>query len=317
MHQHMNLFKWLAGITTLGFALMWISCSTGSSDKKTNLQSDLEEIAGNFHGDAGIYVYCPHKKLEISIRADTLFPTASMIKVPILCALWDEVAAGELDPDSIIRFYPDSLHYPWKGEDALGRFAPGEDISVRHLMTHMITFSDNHASIYLQELAGTGTRINDWLQRNGFSNTRVNSRTEGRSKDYERFGWGQTTPREMTTLVLMIGQGKIGTPAISEAIYRHLTRIYWNGEALSQIPPTVQVASKQGAVGRSCSEVVLVNAPHGDYVFCVITKNQQDTNWSKSNEGYRLIRTVSALLWKYFEPGLPYQPPSGIVNYLP
>jgi beta-lactamase class A len=313
----MKHFNWLAGLAFFGFTAMWISCSTGSSAKKATLQSDLEKITGTFHGTAGIYVYCPNQKLEISIHADTLFPSASMIKVPILCTLWEEVASGDLEPDSIIRFYPDSLHYPWKGEDALGRFAPGEDISVRHLMTHMITFSDNHASICLQEMAGTGTRINDWLQRNGFSNTRVNSRTEGRSKDYERFGWGQTTPREMASLLMMIRQGRVVTPAISEAIYRHLTRIYWNGEALSQIPPTVQAASKQGAVDRSCSEVVLVNAPRGDYVFCVITKNQQDTNWSRSNEGYRFIRTVSALLWKYFEPGFPYKAPEDLGKYLP
>jgi beta-lactamase class A len=50
---------------------------------------------------------------------------------------------------------------------------------------------------------------------------------------------------------------------------------------LSQIPPTVQVASKQGAVNQSRSEVVLVNAPSGDYVFCVITKNQQDESWEE------------------------------------
>ena len=234
-----------------------------------------------------------------------------MIKVPILCTLWDKVASGNLNPDSIVRYYPDSAGYPWKGEDALGRFAPGEEISLRHLMTHMITFSDNHASLYLQKIAGTGTGVNDWLQKNGFMHIRVNSRTAGRSADYARFGWGQTTPREMAELLLKIRQGKIASPAISEVLYRHLTRIYWNGEALSQIPPTMQVASKQGALDRSKSEVALVNAPHGDYVFCVITKNQKDTLWYYNNEGSKLIRTISALLWKYFEPGLPYASPGG------
>jgi len=34
----------------------------------------------------------------------------------------------------------------------------------------------------------------------------------------------------------------------------------------------------KGAVDESRSEVVLLNAPHGDYVFCVINKNQQDTS---------------------------------------
>ena len=97
--------------------------------------------------------------------------------------------------------------------------------------------------------------------------------------------------------------------AASEEMYRALTRIYWNDEALSQIPPTVQAASKQGAVRRSRSEVVLVNAPHGDYVFSVITKNQKDKSWGPDNVGFVLIRKVSRLLWKHFEPESDWEPP--------
>ena len=301
---------------------IWTVCviavlSTASFIRPDNLQQILEESVKDFHGVAGIYVYSPGKNLVAGVNADTIFPTASMIKVPILCTLWDEISSGKLSADSVVDFYPDSLHYPWKGEDALGRFAPGEDISVMHLMTHMITFSDNHASLWLQNMAGTGTTINAWLESHGLHQTRVNSRTPGREKDHSVYGWGQTTPKEMATLMLLIREGKIVNPAISEVIYRHLTRSYWNGEALSQIPPTVQVASKQGAVDKSRSESVMVNAPHGDYVFCVITKNQQDTSWVKGNEGYRLIRNISALLWRYFEPDLPYTPNAEIEKYLP
>jgi beta-lactamase class A len=79
----------------------------------------------------------------------------------------------------------------------------------------------------------------------------------------------------------------------------------------------VQAASKQGAVDASKSEVVLVNAPHGDYVFCVITKNQQDTRWETDNEGNVLIRKVSAMLWNYFEPERPYLQPASSLNYYP
>jgi len=93
-------------------------------------------------------------------------------------------------------------------------------------------------------------------------------------------------------------------------MYRHLTRIHWNGEALSQIPPWVQAASKQGAVSRSRSEVVLVNAPSGDYVFAIITRNATDERYAVDNEGYVLIRRLSALLWNEFEPRRPFTPDS-------
>ena len=68
---------------------------------------------------------------------------------------------------------------------------------------------------------------------------------------------------------------------------------------------------------RSRSEVVLVNAPTGDYVFCVITKNQADEGWEASNEGYVLLRKVSALLWEYFEPDTPWTPAPGAARFTP
>ena len=104
----------------------------------------------------------------------------------------------------------------------------------------------------------------------------------------------------MSDLLIKIREGKILTKPYSEKIYRHLTRIYWDEEALSQIPPNFQVASKQGAISQSRSEVLLVNAPKGDYAFCVITNNQKDTSWDYNNEGFVLIRNISKLLWKYF-----------------
>jgi beta-lactamase class A len=190
-------------------------------------------------------------------------------------------------------------------------------ITVSRLLTLSLTYSDNSASLWLQQLAGSGTAINGWLERNGFPVTRVNARTPGREAEYEAWGWGQTTPREMARLVTSIRQGKAVGRAAGEEMYRTMTRSFWTGEALSQLPPTVQAASKQGAVDRSRSEVVLVNAPSGDYVFCVITRNQQDESWRPDNEGYVLLRRVSALLWRHFEPRHPWSPAAGAEVFKP
>ena len=109
----------------------------------------------------------------------------------------------------------------------------------------------------------------------------------------------------------MIREGRAVTPAASEEMYRLLTRSYLSSEALSQIPPTVQVASKQGSVARARNEVVLVNAPHGDYVFCVMTSDQEDVSWEADNEGFILIRAASRLVWQHFEPDSDWQPTVG------
>lgn len=278
-------------------------------DQKLTLK--LQELVKGFQGDAGIYVQNLRTGKVAQINADTIFPTASMIKVPIMCGIFDKIEKGELKYNENL-VYRDSLLY--SGEDILGSFKDGEKIKLGKVQMLSITTSDNTASLWLQKLVG-GENINKWLESNGFTSTRMNSRTAGRQGDWRKYGWGQTTPREMATLVKMIRQGTAVSPAASERMYRNIVRIYWDAEALSQIPPYIQAASKQGAVDRSRSEVVLVNAPHGDYVFCIITKNQKDTTWIPDNEGYRLIRGLSKLLWNYFEPKSKWKPAQGVEKY--
>ena len=95
--------------------------------------------------------------------------------------------------------YKDSLLY--EGEDILGSFKNDEKILLKKVMMLMLTTSDNTASLWLQSLAGTGTRINEILDSLGLNNTRVNSRTPGRENNRTQYGWGQTTPKEMGIII--------------------------------------------------------------------------------------------------------------------
>jgi beta-lactamase class A len=277
-----------------------------------HLRTKLESLVKLFHGDVGIYVRHLKTGQTISINADSLFPTASMIKIPITIGVFNRIEKGELQYHADMT-YRDSLLY--EGVDLLGSFKDGEKIALDKVLMLMATMSDNTASLWAQSLAGTGTEINQWLSENGFSKTRVNSRTGGREGDRQKYGWGQTTPKEMAELMVKIREGKVISERASERIYRNLARTYWDSDALSQIPPYIHVASKQGAVDQTRGEVLLVNAPHGDYVFCIITKNQTDQSWTKLNEGSVLIRNISALLWKYFEPTNDWSPPRGIEEW--
>jgi beta-lactamase class A len=268
------------------------------------LQQKLESIAHGFKGDVGIFVRHLRTGQLAAIQADTLFPTASTIKVPILCAIFEKLNKGELKYDQTL-LYRDSLQYD---DGVTGSFRDSTKIPLSEIVMLMITLSDNTASLWLQQLAGTGSTINAWLEQHGFHDTRVNSRTPGRRSNWEMYGWGQTTPREMADLLLMIYQGRAVSSNASEQMYRVLSKPYWDGEALSQMPPTIHAASKSGSVNASKSEVVLVNGPSGDYVFCVIVKNQQNKGAEYDNDGYVLIRDVSRALWQHFESDSKWQP---------
>jgi beta-lactamase class A len=80
---------------------------------------------------------------------------------------------------------------------------------------------------------------------------------------------------------------------------RLLGRNYWDEEAISEIPATIFVASKSGAVDASRSETLLVMAKQ-PYVFTILTKNNKDKSWETNNEAWVLTRKLSKLLYKYF-----------------
>ncbi|MET3978903.1 beta-lactamase class A [Mucilaginibacter sp. UYP25] len=289
-----------------------LSTLTTFAQTDTKLTSLLKSATNGFNGDVGIYVHNLKTGKTAQINADTLFPTASMIKVSILSGLMDKIEKGEMQYNQKL-VYRDSLLYA--GEDLLGSFKDKDTIQVSKVALLMITMSDNTASVWLQKLVG-GEYINNWLDANGFKVTRVNSRIPARRAVWEKYGWGVTTPREMCRLFTMIRQGKVVSPAASERMSRMLNRIFWDNTALSQIPPYVQTLSKQGAVDASKSETVLVNAPHGDYVFSIITKNNKDQRWVADNEASLLIKKISALLWQYYEPGSKWKPAIGVDKYM-
>lgn len=277
-----------------------------------NLRSALEARLASFRGVAGVYVRRAADGVEVALRADETFPTASLVKIPILVGVFARIDAGEIGYREVL-VYDEKRKYP--GADLLASFKSGETISLHHLVMLMTAFSDNTASLWCQEIAGGGTAINRWLDTNGYSATRVNSITEGRQEHKKVFGWGQTTPREMGRLLESIGAGGVVSPAASEEMHRLLSRSAWSQEALSTLPPEVAVASKQGAVNASRSEVLLVHAPRGDYVVCVITREQKDESWEHANEGFVLLRDVSRIVWEHFEPDWAWTPAAGAERY--
>jgi beta-lactamase class A len=272
------------------------------------LQQRLDSLAHGFGGKVGIYVRHLPTGAAAMIDADSLFPTASLIKVPILLTLYDQVRQGRLDLDARVP-YPDTLNYRYvESTDVVGYMVAGDTLPLSELAFLMLTVSDNVASLWIQALVGGGAAVNEWMAANGFQHTRVNSRTPGREEARSRFGWGQTTPREIAEALVMIREGRAVSPRASEEMYRMLTKSYWDDFGLSQIPPTVQAASKQGFVDRSRSEVMLVNSPGGDYVLAVITRDQVDQSYEDDNEGHRLIRAVSRAVYEHFNPGDRWRP---------
>lgn len=305
--------KTVRNFFTLLILLIVTAPSAIAQERKSDetLEQKLKEITSGFKGDLGIYVYNLQTGAEAGINQDTIFPTASIVKVPILLGVFKKISNGELK-------YNQPLTYDKKraygGSGLMQFYQDSTATDLRTTLGLMMAYSDNTTSLWNQELAGGGTEINKLMEDLGYEHTRVNSRTEGRKKIWEKYGWGQTTPREMANILVEIRNGNVFSKAASEEMYRIMTNSFYTDDALSQIPPYIEAASKQGMVSDSRSELVMVNAPSGDYVFYFTTKNIEDQSWEYENEASVLVRTVSAFLWNYFEPESNWKPAEGMVD---
>lgn len=264
------------------------------TDKK--LTKKIENLLTGFNGTVGVFVKNMKTNKIVSINADSIFPTASIVKIPILVGIMDKIYHKEYDYHQEL-IYRDSLAY--SNYDVTANLKDSTKIEMAKVIMLMLTTSDNTASLWLQKLAGTGTRINELLASAGLMNTRVNSRTPGREKDRTLYGWGQTTPKEMALLMEKIYKGQMINDSISAKMIRLLGRNFWDEQAISQIPPAIFVASKNGAVDASRSEVLLVMAEQ-PYVFSIFTKDNKDKSWGNNNEAWLLAKQLSALLWDYY-----------------
>jgi beta-lactamase class A len=202
-------------------AFIFVVALVPAQAQKVNkkLQQQVQDMTAGFKGDVGIYVKDLHTGKTVSINADSIFPTASMVKVPILIGIIDKLNKGELKYHQELT-YKDSLLYA--GSDLLASLKNNEKVELSKVIMLMLTTSDNTASLWLQSLAGTGTRINQILDSIGYTATRVNSRTPGREAGRDKFGWGQTSPKEMASLFEALANRSLMDSESSEKMLRLL-----------------------------------------------------------------------------------------------
>ena len=75
--------------TLLFFAVVTYAQKKLKLDKV--LQQQLEEKIAGFKGDVGIYVCQLSTGKYAAIHADTIFPTASIVKIPLLVGLFNKI----------------------------------------------------------------------------------------------------------------------------------------------------------------------------------------------------------------------------------
>ncbi|MGZ5286879.1 MAG: serine hydrolase, partial [Flavisolibacter sp.] len=120
--------------------LLLVITSAGAQRTDKKLQKKLDAAVKGFRGDIGIYILNLENGKTVSINSDSIFPTASIVKVPILLGVMDKVNRNQLDFHQQL-VYRDSLLYA--GVDILGSFKDSERVELSKVVMLMLTMSDN------------------------------------------------------------------------------------------------------------------------------------------------------------------------------
>jgi beta-lactamase class A len=305
--------------------LPFLFARDAAAQRSSPLKQKLDSIASAFHGTLGYSVHNLKTGERLERLGDSVFPSASTIKLAILVEAMDQQQRGTLDYDAELPFTEQDRQY---GTGVIANFRSGGKIPVRQLVHFMIAQSDNTATIMLGQKLGSAA-INDWLTSHGFKKTRLlvpfpykgsfdQAGAAGGPAwdDVRKWGMGVTTPNEMRTLMEMIAAGRAGSPAASDEMQRILNHQYYDDGIASQVPPSIAVGSKHGSEDRSRSDVAVVHSPGGDYALAIYTNDAKDTGVKWDNEQDSAIRAISRAVFVQYNPQVRWGPPAGYEKLL-
>src|SRR5664279_2680259 len=116
------------------FFLHLNSFSQYRTDKK--LENKLRVLIDSFHGTAGIYTRNLKTGKEVAINADTIFPTASIVKLPILAGIFNKIEEGAFTYHQPL-LYRDSMAHG--GSGLMQYFKDSTKTDLSNAITLMIT----------------------------------------------------------------------------------------------------------------------------------------------------------------------------------
>jgi beta-lactamase class A len=247
------------------------------------LRRTLDSLAGAHRGIVGYAVHNVDTGERLERRGDETFPTASLIKVPILVTVFDLVEQGQLSLDDRLTLLKiDKV----PGAGNLQFMHDGATITVRDAAWLMSVTSDNTATNLLLDRIVI-RRVWAKMEKLGLPHTKVHSKVFLRIASVAmdssvKYGLGVTTPNEMARLFALLAEGK----AVSAKADSTMLDILAHNEDYNSMQRHVEalvVPHKTGATDQVRTECALFPL-QSRVVACVLTKENVDQRWLLDNE---------------------------------
>ena len=261
------------------------------------LRRVLDSLGARHRGVVGYSVYNVDTGERLERRGDETFPTASLIKVPVLVTVYDLVEKGMLSLDDRLTLLKiDKV----PGSGQLQFLHDGAEITVHDAAWLMTTLSDNTATNLLLDRIII-RRVWEKMESLGLPHTKVHSKVFLRiasvaTDSSVKYGLGVTTPNEMTRLFTLLAEGRAVSPRADSAMLGILS----HNEDMTKLQRFVdglEVPHKTGDTDRVRTECALFPL-ESRVVVCVLTRENEDQRYVIDSEAQtmmaRMGQTIAA-----------------------
>jgi beta-lactamase class A len=254
------------------------------------MRDTIESILGPVTGTYGVAARCLGLNETILINEEDVFPSASVIKVPILVELFCRRDEGGIALDELLCLRDEDKV---DGSGVLKEIRAGACFSLLDLAKLMIVLSDNTATNMLIDRLGTDP-VNERIRRLGLRQT-VLAR---KMYDFEQAAVGKEnvcSAADMMLLLTLMMEGSISSNSTSQEMLDIMARQQYREKIPLLLPDDVRVANKTGSISGVTHDVGVVYGAGGPYVLCVLTRGVSDKIAAE-----RAIAEISRLIYEHF-----------------
>jgi len=290
------------------------------------LQAKVNAIAAAHKGKVALFAENLKTGQTLSLHANTPVTTASVIKLTILYEALEQIREGKVSLESPVVLTK-ANQVP--GSGVLQFFDAPLTMTLKDALSMMIIQSDNTATNVVIDKLGMAN-INARIHELGLKRTHLFRKvfmpmSGPETPESKKFGLGETTPREMASVMRKLVTCQLATPGhpakpgdaalCNFALHILASQASRNGiprylVALDTGVKNSDIANKTGALNAVRNDVAAISTKNGVILLSFFTYDNQDQSWTSDNASYiTMAKLAKAIVDAWSPRGLERWPP--------
>lgn len=247
-----------------------------------------ETVAQSLEGSKGDYAFSIlnlQTGESHSLNEHKVFEAASLYKLWVLAAAYQQIQAGKLDLDEVITDEIPELNEEFHIASEEAELQDGEiSMTVRDLLTQMITISHNYSALMLTKRLGSSTII-DFMKKTGFRESSFG----------ESNGLPSTTAYDTQLFFKKLYNQELANGKYTAEMITLLKAQQLNEKIPKNLPNKVEVAHKTGELNYVSHDAGIVFMPGNNYILVALSESDYPPG------AVERIARVSEAVYNYFK----------------